>query len=166
MLSTMKALAVVLGIITATLQSSKDCRERVVRELGLYRSDSLCGLPSTQRTGVSAGRASIMAYTSTGKLDTAKEPFMTLGTRVLLTCDVTELPENSEVVSYRWYHNCTKLLNSRCEIEDLTPYYRVLKDTLLVDVTSMDQGGKYYCFTIFSNAPGSSASTAILTVKG
>ena len=87
---------------------------------------------------------SISAYNATGELDIRRGPF-TLGTRVLLTCDVTGLPEDSEVVSYRWYHNCTGRPNSRCEIQDKDPYYRVVKDTLLVDVTSLDQGGRYYC---------------------
>ena len=36
-------------------------------------------------------------------------------------------------------------LNSRCEIQDGDPYYRVVNDTLLVDVTSWDQGGRYIC---------------------
>ena len=45
---------------------------------------------------------SIKAYNATGEL---RDPF-TLGTRVLLTCDVTGLPEDSEVVSNKWYHNC------------------------------------------------------------
>ncbi len=87
---------------------------------------------------------SIKAYNATGELDIRRDPF-TLGTRVLLTCDVTGLPEASEVNSYRWYHNCTGHPNSRCEIEDRKPYYRVVKDTLLVDVTLLDQGGRYYC---------------------
>ena len=32
-----------------------------------------------------------------------------------------------------------------CELQGSVPYYRVVKDTLLVDVTSWDQGGRYYC---------------------
>ena len=97
-----------------------------------------------QLTGVATITLSISAYSATGELDIRRDPF-TLGTRVLLTCDVTGLPEDSEVVSYRWYHNCTELHNQRCEIRDGDPYYRVVKDTLLVDVTSFDQGGRYYC---------------------
>ena len=88
---------------------------------------------------------SISAYNATGELNMRRDPFMTLGTRVLLTCDVTGLPEDSEVVSYKWYHNCIGRPNSRCEIQDRDPYYRVVKDTLLVDVTSLEQGGRYYC---------------------
>ena len=45
MLSTMKVLVVVLGIITATLQSSKDCQGGMARGLGILRSDLLCGMP-------------------------------------------------------------------------------------------------------------------------
>ena len=98
----------------------------------------------SQCTGVAAVTVRIRAYSTTGELDTTRDPF-TLGTRVLLTCDVTGLPEGSEVVSYRWYHNCTGHPNSRCEIQDGDPYYRMAKDTLLVDVTSLDQRGRYYC---------------------
>ena len=109
------------------------------RELVTY-----CGVPSIQLTGVAAVTASIRAYNATGELDITRDPF-TLGTRVLLTCDVTGLPEGSEVGNYRWYHNCPVHPNSRCEIQDRDPYYRVVKDTLLVDVTSLDQGGRYHC---------------------
>ena len=86
----------------------------------------------------------IRAYNVTGELDIRSDPF-TLGTRVLLTCDVTGLPEGNEVVNYRWYRNCTVIHNSWCEIRDRVPYYRVVSDTLLVDVTSWDHGGRYYC---------------------
>ena len=98
--------------------------------------------PSMQLTGVGAATVRIRAYNATGELDFRRDNF-TLGTKVLLTCDVTGLPEGSEVVSYKWYHNCTGHLESRCEIREA--YYRVVEDTLLVDVTSFDQGGRYYC---------------------
>ena len=97
-----------------------------------------------QLTGVAAVTVSIRAYNATGELDITRDPF-TLGTRVLLTCDVTGLPEGSEVVSYNWYHNCTELHNPSCQIHDRDPYYRAVKDTLLVDVTSFNKGGRYYC---------------------
>ena len=103
-----------------------------------------CAVPSIQLTGVAAVTVRIRAYNATGELDIRRDPF-TLGTRVLLICDVTGLPEDSEVVSYRWFHNCTGPLDSRCEIQDREPYYRVVEDTLLVDVTSLEQGGRYYC---------------------
>ena len=62
-----------------------------------------------------------------------------------MTCDVTGFPEGSEVVSYKWFHNCTGRLDRPCEIRDEDLYYRVVKDTFLVDVTTLDQGGRYYC---------------------
>ena len=86
----------------------------------------------------------IKAYNAIGELHFRRNPF-TLGTRVLLTCDVTGLPEGSETLSYKWYHNCAGRPNRLCEIQDGDPYYRVVKNTLLVDVTSLDQGGRYYC---------------------
>ena len=101
-----------------------------------------------QLTGVAAITVTIRAYNATGELDIKRTPF-TLGTRVLLICNVTGLPEDSEALSYRWYHKCGELDNSRCIIEDgdkdKDRYYRVVKDTLLVDVTSLNQGGRYYC---------------------
>ena len=86
----------------------------------------------------------IRAYDATGELDIGnivlqERDDFTLGTRVLLTCDVTGLPGGNEVVSYRWFHSCTENPNSRCEIQDRDPYYRVVSDTLLVDAISMDQ---------------------------
>ena len=82
----------------------------------------------------------IRAYNASGKLYTESGRTISigsfpLGTSVLLTCDVTELPEGNEVISYKWYHNCTEV---RCEIQERTPYYRAVDDTLLVDVTSHD----------------------------
>ena len=106
-----------------------------------------CAVTSIPIIGVAAVIVRIRAYNATGELDIRSDqtdPF-TLGTRVLLTCDVTGLPKDSEVVNYRWYHNCPVRPNSRCEIHDGDPYYRVVKDTLLVDVTSLDQGWRYYC---------------------
>ena len=111
------------------------------------------------------------AYIATGEVDiqynfNTKVAF-TQGTRLLLTCDVTGLPhEDSEVVSYRWFHSLTGDTQGRYQIHDRDPYYRVVKDTLLIDVTSLNQGGKYTCFVSFSNAPQSSSSTAIITVEG
>ena len=88
----------------------------------------------------------IGAYNASGKLytesgNTTTIASLILGTRVLLTCDVTGLPEGSEVIRYKWYHNCTQV--TECEIQDGTPYLRVVADTLLVDVTSHDLGGRY-----------------------
>ena len=117
-----------------------------------------------QLTGVAAITLSIRAYNATGELDIRRDPFI-LGTRVLLTCDVTGLPVDSEVVSYRWFHSCTELDNSGCIIEDEKPYYRVLKDTLLVDVTSLEQGGRYYC-TVQHRQETHRGTTRELSVAG
>ena len=103
-----------------------------------------CAVPSIQLTGIAAVTVRIKAYNATRELDIRRDPFA-LGTRVLLTCDVPGLPEGSEIVNYKWYHNCTGRPSRMCEIRDGDPYYRVVEDTLLVDVTSMDQGGRYYC---------------------
>ena len=106
------------------------------------RSD--CGAPSTHLTEVAAVKVMIRAYNATGELEIRNDT-LTLGTRVLLTCNVTGLPEGSEVLSYRWHHKCTRTPHGGCEIRDGDPYYRVVSDTLLVDVTSWDQGGRYSC---------------------
>ena len=86
----------------------------------------------------------IKAYNATGELETRNNS-ITLGTRVLLTCDVVGLSEGNEAVSYRWYHKCSGRPDIECEIRDGDPYYRVASDTLMVDVTSWDQGGRYHC---------------------
>ena len=90
----------------------------------------------------------IRAYNATGELDFRRDP-LTLGTRFLLTCDVIGLPEGSETLSYRWHRNCAGSndisSNPRCEIRNGKPYYRIANDTFLVDVTSPDQGGRYFC---------------------
>ena len=76
----------------------------------------------------------IRAYNARGELDiestnTHLSDSFTLGTRVFLTCDVTGLPEGSEVISYKWYHNCTRPM---CEIQEGTPYCRAVDDCSLV----------------------------------
>ena len=140
----MKALVLLLGLTTATLLSGKvGNREEGRDTIVATRSD--CGVPSTQLTGVVAVTVRIKAYSATGELDFTmpEHNTFTLGTRVLLICNLTL--EGNEVLSYSWYHNCTGSLTSECEIQDRDPYYRVLNDTLLVEVTSWDQGGRYYC---------------------
>ena len=123
-----------------------------------------CAVPSIQLTGVAAVTVRIKAYNATGELDIRRDPF-TLGSRVLLTCNVTGLPEGSEVVNYKWNHNCSVHPNSRCDIQDRDPYYRVVKDTLLMDVTSLDQGGRYYC-TVQHQQETKRAVTRELAVAG
>ena len=137
----MKALVVLLGLITTTLLSGKGS-ERKGNTVAGTRSD--CGVLFTHFTGEAVVTVTIRVYNATGELDSRRDPF-TLGTRVLLICDVTGLSEGNEVVSYRWYRKCPELPNSRCEIRDGDPYYKVVSDTLLVDVTSWNQGGRYYC---------------------
>ena len=86
----------------------------------------------------------------------------TLGTRVLLTCNVTGIPEGSEVLSYKWYHNC---VYERCEIQDGDPYYRVVADTLLVDVTSQNKVGIYNCHVTYRGMQGESVTAITLTPR-
>ena len=110
----------------------------------------------------------IRAYSASGELDIESvnvqhRDSFTLGTRVLLTCDVTGLPEGSEVISYKWYHKCTR---PKCEIQEGTPYYRVVDDTLLVGVTSQDMGGRYYCDLKYHNEQTMRVSTLQLSVAG
>ena len=107
----------------------------------------------------------IRAFNSTGEVNIVPNNQMrvvafTLGTRVLLTCDVTGLPEGSEVLSYRWYHNCAY---ERCEIRDRDPYYRVAADTLLVDVTSESNVGRYLCHATYRNMGGESVTARTFT---
>ena len=121
--------------------------------------------------GLQAVTVWIRAYRATGEVDNASnyntKVAIIQGTKLLLTCDVTGLTEDSEVVSYRWFHSRTGDTQQRYQIQDRDPYYRVVKETLLVDVTSLDQGGKYTCFVGFTNnVPQSSDSTDIITVEG
>ena len=124
-------------------------------------------IPSIQLTGVAAVTVTIRVYKATGEMDIWSNDAFTLGTRVLLTCDVTGLPQGGKVVSYRWYHNCTRTPDSRCEVQDGDPYYRVVNDTLLVDVTSWDQGGRYYCTVLYlQGAKPKIALTRQISVAG
>ena len=128
--------------------------------------------PSIQLTGVAAVTVRIRAYNATGELDISNitpenRDAFTLGTRLLLTCDLTL--EGMEVLSYKWYHNCTAYPDSRCEIRDADPYYKVVNDTILVDVTSWDQGGRYFCVVHYlqeAEATTFIAVTRLLSVAG
>ena len=130
------------------------------------RSDCVaCGTPSTYLTGQATVTVKIRAYNATGEVNVMtnnqiKVVAFTLGMRVLLTCDVTGLPEGSEVLSYKWYHNCAY---ERCEIREGDPYYRVVADTLLVDVTSENNVGIYNCRVTYRNMRGESAMASTLT---
>ena len=121
--------------------------------------------PHMHLTEVAAVTLRFKAYNATGEVDLRREPF-TLGTRVLLTCDVSGLSEGNEVVSYRWFRNCSGGTNGQCEIRDEDPYYRLVNDTLLVDVTYWDQGGRYYCYVRFNVVPLSGVITPRITVAG
>ena len=82
----------------------------------------------------------IRAYRATGEVGNASKNnakvAITQGTKLLPTCDVTGLHEDSEVVSYRWFHSLTGDTQNRYQTQDRDSYYRVVKDTLLIDVTS------------------------------
>ena len=158
----MKALVVLLGLTTATLLSGE---LKDTSEVGRERAEARRDWYHPQLTGVAAVKVSITAYSATGELDIPRDPF-TLGTRVLLTCDVTGLPEGSEVVRYRWFHSLKGDTQERYQIKDRYSYYTIVNDTLLVDVTSLNHRGKYTCFVSFSNEPQSSGSTALITVAG
>ena len=158
----MKTLVVLLGLTTATLLSGE---LRDTSEVGRERAEARRDWYHPHLTGVAAVKVTISAYSATGELDIPRDPF-TLGTRVLLTCNVTGLSEDSVVVRYRWFHSPKGDSQDRYQIKDRHSYYKIVNDTLLVDVTSLDQRGKYTCFVSFSNAPQSGGSTAIITVAG
>ena len=113
----------------------------------------------------------IRAYNASGNLSTESGRIIsiasfTLGTRVLLTCDVTGLPEGSGVISYKWYHKCPQMGCMVQEIQEGTPYYRAVADTLLVDVTSHDLGGRYYCDAEYGNEQSMRGFTSAISVTG
>ena len=141
--------------------------------LGEMEKGTDCGVPSTLLTGEAATTVKIRAYSAIGELNISivaveRRDHFTLGARILLTCDVTGLSERNEVVSYKWFRNCTGHTLGRCEIQDSDSYYRVVNDTLLVDVTSFDQGGKYYCVVFYLQAIASKRPgfTPQITVAG
>ena len=119
-------------------------------------------------TGEAIVKVTVRAYNATRELNITSRnkshtDSFTLGTRVLLTCDVTGLPEGREVISYKWYHMCT---GPMCEIQEGTPYYRAVDDTLLVDVTSHDLGGRYYCEAKYPTNQSRRGFTPLITVAG
>ena len=132
--------------------------------LGCHPHHLLCML----YTGLGAVNARIRAYTDTGEVHDAHNvnTKVTQGRRILLTCGVTGLSDENGVVSYRWFHSLTGKNEDRYEIRDRHPYYRVVKDTLLIDVTSWDQGGKYTCFVKLKTDAPSISSAAVLIVEG
>ena len=126
-----------------------------------------CGILFTCLTGQATVTVKIRVYNATGEVNIMannqiRDVAFTLGTRVLLTCDVTGLPEGSEVLSYKWYHNC---VYERCEIRDGDPYYRVVADTLLVDVTSENNVGRYHCHVTYRGIGGESVTAKHFTPR-
>ena len=157
-IATMKVLVVTLGLIIASLQSGKrGCQGE--REGARMRMD--CGVPSTQLTGVAVVASQIRVYGATGE----RRNDVIMGTRVLLTCEVTGLTDGHEVVTYRWYHSCNGHFNSRCEIRAGDPYYRAVNDTLLVDVISWYREKWYFC-TVHYQGQTTSLTTRSLPVAG
>ena len=127
-------------------------------------------MPSTCLTGQATVTVEIRAHNATGEVNImtsnqVREIAFTLGTRFLLTCNVTGLPEGSEVLSYQWYRKCTGSSNSSCEIRDGDPYYSVESDTLLVDVTPENNLGMYNCHVNYRNVRGESVIIKHFTSK-
>ena len=112
-----------------------------------------CGVPSTLLTGEAAVAVRIRAYGASGHF-ALEESNVLRGTRLLLVCDVKELPEGSVVTSYKWYHSCSI---GKCEIQREGPYYTPVNDTLLVDATSWGRGQRRHgCDVEYRSAQRSS----------
>ena len=130
------------------------------------KSDSAaCGILSTYITGQATVTVTIRAHNATGEVNIVPNNQIrgiafTLGTRVILTCDVTGLSEDNDILSYKWYHKCTF---DSCEIRDGDPYYRVVADTLLVDVTSENNVGRYHCIVTYRNTRGETVTARSFT---
>ena len=110
---------------------------------------------------IRAYNASGALYTESGR--TISVNSFTLGTRVLLTCNVTGLPQGTEVIRYTWDHHGTQ---RRRDIQEGAPYLRAVDDTLLVDVTSHDMSGRYYCEVEYGNEQSRSGHTSKISVTG
>ena len=138
------------------------------REEGVgFQLRSDCGILFTCLTGQTTVTVTIRAYNAMGEVNimTNNQILVVafpLGTRILLTCDVTGLPEDSEVLSYKWYHNCAY---ERCEIREGDPYYRVVADTLLVDVTSENNVGIYNCHVAYRSMQGETVTAKTFTPR-
>ena len=162
---------VLLALIAATHLSGKRVKLGNTKEMGRQPVRNF-EVSSTILTGAAAVKVKIRAYNATRELDLSNsavsktDPFI-VGTRILLICNETEQSEGIEVVSYRWFRSCKEGQQRRCEIRDGDPYYRVVSNTLLVDVTSWNQGGRYYC-TIhgLQNVTVASSFTPLIIVAG
>ena len=169
---TMKALVFLVALITASFQSGVEGRG----ELGIItRGKEIMGLEVIVLpvgyhpclTGQATVTVMIRAHNATGEVNIVANNrkggiAFTLGTRVLLTCDVTGLSEDTEVLNYTWYHKCT---DETCEIQEGDPYYRVVADTLLVDVTSENKVGRYYCHVTYRNMQGEPVTAKSFTTN-
>ena len=160
----MKALVTLLGIVTVSFLQGGHGETYIVTLFTAWRVMCDCGLPSTSLTGEAAVAVRIRAYDASGHL-ALEESNVLQGTRLLLTCDVKELPEGSVVVSYKWYHSCS---TGRCTIQKESSYYTPVDDTLLVDATSWGRGRKWHtCDVEYRSAQGSSRNlTGFITHFG
>ena len=130
-----------------------------------FQLTSDCGILFICLTGQTTVAVRIRAHNATGEVNIVansqiRDVAFTLGTRVLLTCDVTGIPEGGEVLSYKWYHKCN---NAWCEKREGDSYYRVVADTLMVDVTSENNVGIYNCRVTYRNMQGESVMANTLT---
>ena len=145
-----------------------DCNCLLGREEGFgFQLRSDCGILFICLTGQATVAVTIRAYNATGEVNIMtnnqiRVVAFTLGTRVVLTCDVTGLPEGREVLSYKWYHNCAY---ERCEIREGDPYYRAVADTLLVDVISENNVGRYHCIVTYRKMGGESVTAKHFTPR-
>ena len=118
-----------------------------------------CGVPSTSPTGKAAVTVRIRAYSDTGHF-VLEQGNVLRGTRLLLTCDVKELPEGSVVTSYKWYHSCSIGIYIY-EIRRESPYYTPVNDTLLMGATTWGGGRRrHICQVDYCSAEG---KTSIVT---
>ena len=149
----MKALVTLLGIFTVSVLQGGHWQTCIVTLFTGWRVMCDCGLLSTSLTGEAVVAVRIRVYNASGHL-ALEESNVLRGTRLLLTCDVKELPEGYEVVRYKWYHSCS---TGRCEIQKESSYYTPINDTLLVDATSWGGGERRHtCDVEYHSAQGSS----------
>ena len=88
----MKALVTLLGILTPSFLQGGHGENYIVTLFTGWRVMCDCGLPSTSITGEAAVAVRIRAYSDSGHF-ALEESNVLRGTRLLLTCDVKELPE-------------------------------------------------------------------------
>ena len=125
-----------------------------------------CGVPSTTLTGEAVITVTITAVDATGYLVQGNNVLR--GTRLLLICDVEGLPMGYVVNSYRWEHS--GISTGAYKIQRESPYYKPVNDTLLVDVTSWDNGRTHTCEVEYRSEKGGLATqrgfTAAISPSG